>query len=149
MHSFSRLKVNEKIFQLRLLDEVKTDSCSAKRSQTTGWWEKEPNQLILIFKKKLFRIFDDHDAETELCSPAQRMEPRGRGEAGAKTWKAWSEESEGATGNGFQQNLWKQWLAPGPWTHWLRPNYNNLNICIIWLNNHNPCQKTQLQCGFL
>ena len=32
----SRLTVNGKIFQLRLMDEVKIDSCSAKRSQTTG-----------------------------------------------------------------------------------------------------------------
>ena len=32
----SRLAVNGKIFQLRLMDEVKIDSCSAKRSQTTG-----------------------------------------------------------------------------------------------------------------
>ena len=117
----------------------------------TGWLPQEnqtifPSPNYFSFEKniswKLFRIFDDHDAETKLHSPSQTQEPRGGGErAQVQTAETWSQESEGATGNGFQQNLWKQWLAPGPWTHWLRPNHNNLNICIIWLNNHIPCRN--------
>ena len=46
--NFVRLTMNEKIFQLRLLDEVKTDSCSARRSQTTGTYDHISRlQLIL------------------------------------------------------------------------------------------------------
>ena len=43
---YRRLTVNDKIFQLRLMDEVKIDSCSAKRSQTTGTYFKKETGVM-------------------------------------------------------------------------------------------------------
>ena len=63
--SFVRLILNDKLFQLRLLDEVKTDSCTAKRSQTTGWKEFQKRKLSDAF---IFRIFRSENAKIELCA---------------------------------------------------------------------------------
>ena len=61
-----RLIIKEKMFQLRLVEEIVADRTTAKRSQTTGELKKTSHLKVAVFHKIDCRLFGDQDAKTEL-----------------------------------------------------------------------------------